>query len=86
VVAAWTRADEVGRAELEQLWASPVKGPEELARARALLERWGGRAATERVIHRATRSAAKVMAGLPAAGGVREVLQQLAVRLERRTR
>jgi geranylgeranyl diphosphate synthase type I len=86
VLAAWTRADGRGRRELEALWDVEVKGPAELAQAHGLLERWGGRVATERVIVRATRNARKVMASLPAAGGVRVGLEALAERLERRSR
>jgi len=86
VVAAWTRADPAGRRALAALWAHPDKGPAELAQARALVERWGGRAATERVVSRASRNAAKVLAGLPSAGGARAALVLLAASLERRWR
>jgi geranylgeranyl diphosphate synthase type I len=86
VLAAWMRADGRGRRELEALWDAKGKGPAELAQARGLLEHWGGRVATERVIARATRNARKVMATLPAAGGVRVALETLADRLERRSR
>jgi geranylgeranyl diphosphate synthase type I len=86
VLAAWTRADQPGREALAALWAHPARGPDELAQARALLERLGGRAATERVVARATRSAQRVMAGLPPAAGVRAALQGLAFALQGRRR
>lgn len=65
VLAAWTRADEAGRAALEQLWALPVKTPEHARAAAALVRHHGGAAATERVIARTTRGALKALATLP---------------------
>jgi geranylgeranyl diphosphate synthase type I len=86
VVAAWTRADEAGRARLEQLWHSEPREEQALAEARALVESWGGRAATERVVARMTRSARRALEQLPAGGGARAVLDGLFARMVRRTR
>jgi geranylgeranyl diphosphate synthase type I len=84
VIAAWTRADEAGRAALERLWALRHKGPLELAQARDLLEVWGGRRATERVVDRMTRGARRTLAQLPDGSGARAVLDRLVIRLARR--
>lgn len=86
VIAAWTRADEAGRAELERLWSlRSSKDSEALAQARAVLEANGGRRATERVIHRMTRSARRSLAAVPPGAGARLVLDQLLARLARRS-
>ena len=82
VVAAWARATAEERARLEELWAHPRK--DRVAEARALVERVGGRSATERVIARATRSAQKSLAALPE-GPARARLGQLLSKLQRRT-
>jgi geranylgeranyl diphosphate synthase type I len=84
VIAAWTRADDAGRARLQQLWAEPDKTAAQLAEARALVERYGGRTATERVIERMTRGARRSLSTLPAAGGTRVLLDGLLARLQRR--
>lgn len=84
LIAAWTRADDAGRERLGQLWAEPEKTATHLAEARALLERHGGRRATERVVERMTRGARRSLATLPAAGGTRALLDGLLGRLERR--
>lgn len=68
VVAAWTRADAAGRAELEALWASP--SPERLADARAAVTRWGGLQATQCVVERRTRTALKALEPLGPAAAV----------------
>ncbi|MBL8919366.1 MAG: polyprenyl synthetase family protein [Myxococcaceae bacterium] len=85
VIAAWTRADAAGREALEQLWDAQPRDDAALARARALVNAWGGAEATERAIERMTRSARRVLAQLPAGGGVRQVLDGLVARMERRT-
>lgn len=84
VLAAWTRADAAGREALEQLWSA--RDPAALERARALVDTWGGREATERVIERMTRSARRILTQLPTGGGVRLLLDGLVARLERRAR
>jgi geranylgeranyl diphosphate synthase type I len=65
VIAAWTRADDEGRAELESLWDAPQKDDASLARARAALIAAGGRAATERVIDRCARASSKALVAVP---------------------
>ncbi len=83
LVAALTRADAAGRERLEALWAGP-KNATTLQQAREELDRHGGRAATERVIARATRTARAALATLPAAHGARGALDGLMARLQRR--
>ncbi len=84
LIAAWTRADVDGRAELELLWDLELKGPAECERARVLVERWGGRAATERAIERSTRAALKCLAALPPGPG-RATLEGFLSQLSRRS-
>ena len=85
VIAAWTRADGAGRAQLEALWHSPHKTPEQLVQARALVCAHGGDAATERVISRMTRGARRTLALLPTQGtGARTVLDALMAKLQKR--
>jgi len=86
VVAAWTRADDAGRARLEALWDAPNKDHALLAAARAEVIHHGGRVATERVITRTHRLAARSIATLPEGGGVRELIATFFNSLSRRTR
>jgi len=81
VVAAWTRADAAGRARLEALWHHEPRSVDQVEQARAEIERFGGRAATERLIERLTRSARKSLEQLPSDGGARGVLDALMARL-----
>lgn len=67
VIAAWTRADDAGRAELEALWDAPHKDEASLAKARAVLTSSGGKAATERVIDRCARAASRALTAIPGA-------------------
>jgi geranylgeranyl diphosphate synthase type I len=86
LLAAYARATPEAREELEALWALPPERKDEaaLARARELVEHWGGRAACERVVERASRGARKALQTLPGAGGVRDLLDALITRLARR--
>ncbi len=85
VIAAWTRADDAGRAQLEQLWRAPNKTPAHLAQARQLVRQHGGIAATERVIARMTRGARRTLAALPTNGtAASAVLDALMAKLQRR--
>lgn len=86
LVAAWTRADDAGRACLETLWNAPDKDAELLAVARSLVIAHGGRVATERVIVRTHRLASRSIAALPEAGGVRALIAAFVDSLSRRTR
>jgi geranylgeranyl diphosphate synthase type I len=86
VVAAWTRADAQGRAQLEQLWDGDVRDAKALALARNEVNRWGGREATQRVIERMTRSARRTLQALPSGSGARLVLDGLIARMVRRAR
>lgn len=81
VIAAWTRADAAGREELEALWSTP--STERLPAARALLSKWGGLRATQRLIDARTRSAERTLDTLGASAGT-AVLRQLLAGLARR--
>jgi len=86
VLAAYTRAPAGIRQELERLWSLPreAKDAEALARARALVEEYGGRAACERLVERASRAGRRALHALPDEGGVRDLLDTLITRLARR--
>ncbi|QSQ20374.1 polyprenyl synthetase family protein [Pyxidicoccus parkwayensis] len=86
VLAAYARADATAREELEALWALPVEQKDEaaLARARGMVERWGGRAACERMVDRASRAARRSLQPLPNPNGVRDLLDALITRLAHR--
>lgn len=83
IIAAWTRADAAGRAELEGLMDGP-KDDAAIARMREALERHGGRLATERVIARCTRAALKALAAIPHGAG-RATLEQFLSKLANRS-
>jgi geranylgeranyl diphosphate synthase type I len=84
VVAAWTKADTAGRRALESLWHGP-RGVQHLNQARELVRRYGGDAATERVIARLTRGARRSLASVPSSGsGAGAVLDGLMAKLQRR--
>jgi geranylgeranyl diphosphate synthase type I len=86
VLAAYLRASASAREELERLWTLPpeAKDAAARARARALVEEHGGRAACERLVERASRAGRKALHALPAQGGVRDLLDTLITRLARR--
>lgn len=86
VLAAYTRAPAEAREELERLWTLPpaARDAAALARARALVEEHGGRAACERLVERASRAGRKALRALPERGGVRDLLDTLITRLARR--
>jgi geranylgeranyl diphosphate synthase type I len=85
VVAAYLRAPDAVRAELESLWNLRSADPLALARARSLVTSYGGLAATERLIDRATRAARNGLQRLPDGGGVVDLLDELLVMLARRS-
>ncbi len=85
VVAAHLRAPDSVRAELQSLWNLRSANPVALARARSLVASYGGLAATERLVDRATGAARAAVAALPPGGGVADVLDELLVLLARRT-
>jgi geranylgeranyl diphosphate synthase type I len=86
VLAAYKRAHAEARAELERLWSLPpeAKDAEALARARALVEEHGGRAACERAVDRASRVGRRALRALSENGGVRDLLDSLITRLAHR--
>ncbi len=77
LLAAYRRAPQEVREELEALAAPGPKDEAMLQRARDLVEQYGGRAATERIIERATRSAARILDTLPEGGGLKALLHDL---------
>jgi len=84
VVAAYVRAPPQARRELESLWSLRTEDPLAVARARLLVERHGGLAATERAVARMTRCARAAVSTLPPANGVRSFLDNTLRLLERR--
>jgi geranylgeranyl diphosphate synthase type I len=84
LIAAYTRAGAQGREALEDLWGRPDKDLQGLEDARREVDRHGGRAATERVIDRVTRSARRALSSLPPGGPAREMLDFLFSQLARR--
>jgi geranylgeranyl diphosphate synthase type I len=83
VLAAYMRAPARARQELEGLWTLPpeAKDAAALARARALVEEYGGRAACERLVEKASRAGLKALQTLPERGGVRDLLGTIISRL-----
>jgi len=77
VLAAYSRANEEDRKQFDGIWTPGPKDTSTLARARVLVEMYGGRAATERMIERATRQAQRYAATLPEADGMRTLITQL---------
>jgi geranylgeranyl diphosphate synthase type I len=84
VLAAWVRAPPEVREEMERLWTPGPKDEVLLEQARELVEAYGGRAATERLILRLTHAARRVLFTLTEAGGFRAMLGQLLLKLVRR--
>lgn len=85
LIAAWTRADEQGRAELASLWQRSDKTPESCAQARAAVDRHGGRTATQRAVERSQRAARRGALLLPSTPA-RAQLDALLDALTHRTR
>ncbi len=83
VLAAYARATPEARGELEALWGLPPeqKDASALARARELVTHWGGHAACERAVVRASGAARRALGALPNPSGVRDVLEALTSRL-----
>lgn len=77
VLAAYSRACSEARREFDAIWTPGKKDAVTLAAARYLVESFGGRAATERMISRSTRQAQRIVATLPTAGGMRDLIIQL---------
>lgn len=86
VIAAWTRADALGRRRLEALWARADRTGPALAEARHEVQRHGGVAATRRVITRITRQAARAAQALPGDPLAKALLQALVEKLVRRAK
>jgi geranylgeranyl diphosphate synthase type I len=86
VLAAYMRAPAEARKELERLWTLPqeAKDAAALARARALVEEHGGRAACERLVERASKAGGMALHALPEQGGLRDLLGSLITRLAMR--
>jgi geranylgeranyl diphosphate synthase, type I len=86
VLAAYVRASSAVQREMEALWALPAeqRGEAELARARSLVDEYGGRAATERMVERASRAARRALESLPNTAGMRDLLEALVLWLAHR--
>jgi geranylgeranyl diphosphate synthase type I len=84
LVAAYARAPDKARTELEDLWSRGITEEGLLHRARELVETYGGRAATESAVTRASRAARRSLQRLPAACGWRDLLSELIDFLSRR--
>ena len=85
LIAAYTRADEGGRQELQRLWDLPEKTGGSLEEARSLVVRCGGLRATERVISRVTRAGQRALATLPSGSPSSELLAHLFIQLAARS-
>ena len=77
VIAAYLRARPAARAELDALWAAARHDRAARTRLRELVDLYGGRAAAERAVERATRGARRSLAALPAASRWRALLDDL---------
>jgi geranylgeranyl diphosphate synthase, type I len=84
VLAAYRRAPEAVRREMQSLFSLRRRDARALARARALVTSYGGLAAAERLVERATRTARKAVRALPRGGGVVDLLDELLVLVARR--
>ena len=86
IVAAYTRATEAGRAEIDALFAGDRSDPAALDRLRHLVEQNGGKAATARAIDRSHRAAASAVKDLPDVGELRSFLEWAVSELGKRQR
>jgi len=85
VVAAYLRAPRTVRSELETLWAAARQEAAARAAVRSLVEHYGGRAAAERAIARATRGARRGLETLPGSTRWHALLRDLMHRLPDRS-
>jgi geranylgeranyl diphosphate synthase, type I len=81
VAEAAARLDETGRQELDRLLGDPGLGPEDAARARALLEDSGGREATERYVAASVAEALGALSQLGLPVGPAAALSEMAAYL-----
>jgi geranylgeranyl diphosphate synthase type I len=65
LIAAYLRANDADKSRLDALWSASRKSDVDLREARTLIERNGGRIATERVIQRSTTNALRALTALP---------------------
>lgn len=84
LVAAFTRAHSEGRVHLVSLWNRAHKTEQDCVEARACIEQYGGRRATERAIERSEKAAQKALESLPATVG-RVALTHILSKLSRRS-
>lgn len=85
VIAAYVRAPDKARQEMTALWAGERTSETQLAQARALVEKHGGRAATERLVAHSQRAAQQLIAQLPNIDGCRCLLEHLVASLGARS-
>jgi geranylgeranyl diphosphate synthase, type I len=84
VVAAYVRAPQAVREEMDKLWPTGGGAAAGFDRARELIEVHGGRAAAERLVQRATRAARQALSQLDESRGMREFLDALIAGLAHR--
>lgn len=77
IVAAYSRAPEAVRRELDALWGSGLCDTDGRARLLALVEAYGGRTAAERAVVHASRAAARTLRALPVDPTVRALLDDV---------
>lgn len=86
VLAAWTRADGLGRRRLAALWARPDRTGASLEEARREVRRHGGVEATQRVVRRSARQAVRAAQALPGDPLAKALLGGLVEKLAGRAR
>jgi geranylgeranyl diphosphate synthase type I len=85
LIAAYIRSPTSVRRELDHLWAPGADRAGSLERVQGLVDRYGGRAATERAISRASRAARRALDDLPEAPRPRQLVAELIDTLSRRS-
>ena len=84
LIAAYVRAPQPVKQELEDLWSGRMNGDGSLTRAQELVEAYGGRRATQRAVDRASGAARRILKRLPADNHLRHLLSELINTLSRR--
>jgi geranylgeranyl diphosphate synthase type I len=85
IVAAYVRAPESARRELDAAWTASAHDAAARARMLQLVEQHGGRAAAERAVDRASRAARRTLQALPTTSSCRALLDEMIGNLADRT-
>lgn len=85
IVAAYVRAPAAARRELDAAWADGAVDATARARMLELVEVYGGRAAAERAVDRASRAARRTLHALPGTSVCRALLDEMIANLADRT-